>query len=64
MTPQILAPDYGAHNAMLDQAIKRLDYAGSYKDLSTIIVIPGFGQMPTKCVFVLATGDDVFEVMP
>ncbi len=30
MTPQILAPDYGAHNAMLDQAIKRLDYAGSY----------------------------------
>lgn len=27
MTPQILAPDYGAHNAMLDQAIKRLDYA-------------------------------------
>lgn len=50
MTPQILAPDYGAHNAMLDQAIKRLDYAGSYKDLSTIIVIPGFGQMPTKCV--------------
>lgn len=50
MTPQILAPDYGAHNAMLDQAIKRLDYAGSYKDLLTIIVIPGFGQMPTRCV--------------
>lgn len=50
MTPQILAPDYGAHNAMLDQAIKRLDYSGSYKDLSTIILIPGFGQMPTKCV--------------
>lgn len=50
MTPQILAPEYGAHNAQIDSAIKRLDYAGVYKDLSTIIIIPGFGQMPTKCV--------------
>lgn len=50
MTPQIIAPDYGQHNRMLDEAVKRLDYAGAYKDLSTIIITPGFGQMPTKCV--------------
>ena len=50
MTPQIISPDYGAHNAQLDAAIKRLDYAGAYKDLSCIQVVPGFGQMPTKCV--------------
>lgn len=50
MTPQIISPDYGAHNAMLDQAIKRLDYSGVYKDLSCIQIVPGFGQMPTKCV--------------
>lgn len=50
MTPQIIAPDYGQHNRLMDEAIKRLDYQGVYKDLSTIILIPGFGQMPTKCV--------------
>lgn len=50
MTPQILAPDYGAHNRMLDESIRRLDTQGAYKDLSTIVLIPGFGQMPTKCV--------------
>lgn len=50
MTPQIIAPDYGKHNQMMDEAIKRLDYQGVYKDLSTIILVPGFGQMPTKCV--------------
>lgn len=50
MTPQIIAPDYGKHNALMDEAIKRLDYEGSYKDLSTIVLTPGFGQMPTKCV--------------
>lgn len=50
MTPQILCQDYGKHNQMLDEAVKRLDYQGVYKDLSTIILIPGFGQMPTKCV--------------
>lgn len=50
MTPQIIAPDYGKHNALMDEAIKRLDYQGSYKDLSTIVLTPGFGQMPTKCV--------------
>jgi hypothetical protein len=50
MKPQILAPDYGKHNDMLEESIKRLDYQGSYKDLSTIVLVPGFGTMPTKCV--------------
>ena len=50
MKPQILAADYGRHNEMLEESIKRLEYQGSYKDLSTIILVPGFGQMPTKCV--------------
>ena len=50
MKPQILAADYGRHNEMLEESIKRLEYQGSYKDLSTIVLVPGFGQMPTKCV--------------
>jgi hypothetical protein len=50
MQPQILAPDYGKHNAQMDEAIRRLDYSGVYKDLSTIIIIPAFGSVPSKCV--------------
>ncbi len=50
MKPQILAPDYGKHNEMLEESIKRIEYQGSYKDLSTIVLVPGFGTMPTKCV--------------
>lgn len=50
MTPQIIAPDYGKHNQMLDEAVRRLDYQGAYKDLSTIILVPAFGSVPTKCV--------------
>jgi hypothetical protein len=50
MAPQIIAPDYGKHNQMLDEAVRRLDYRGAYKDLSTIILVPAFGQVPTKCV--------------
>lgn len=49
MTPQIIAPDYGKHNQMLDEAIRRLDYSGVYKDLSTIIVIPALETIPSKC---------------
>jgi hypothetical protein len=48
--PEIIAPSYGAHNEMLDQAIKRLEVAGSYKDLSTIIIIPSLGAIPPKVV--------------
>jgi len=50
MTPQIIAPDYGRHNQQMDEAIRRLDTMGAYKDLSTIILVPAFGSVPTKCV--------------
>ena len=48
--PEIIAPDYGEHNRLMDQAIKRIDKSGAYKDLSTIIIIPAFGQIATKVV--------------
>lgn len=48
-TPQIIAPDYGLHNAAIDASIRRLDLAGQYKELSTIVIMPGFGSVPMKC---------------
>lgn len=36
---------------MMDETIKRLEYTGAYKDLSTIIMMPAFGEMPTKCAW-------------
>lgn len=51
VTPQIFSCDLGGvHNSNLNKSITRLDRAGQYKDLSTIIISPGFGSMPTKCV--------------
>ena len=50
MEAQIIAPDYGKHNQMIDDSIRRLNTAGAYKDLSTVQLIPCFGQVPTKCV--------------
>lgn len=50
MKPQIIVPDYGKHNASFDEALKRLDRIGVYKDLSTIVIVPAFGSVPTKCV--------------
>ena len=48
--PKIIAPDYGKHNESMDQAVRRLEQIGYYKDLSTIVIVPGFGSMPTRCV--------------
>jgi hypothetical protein len=48
--PCIIAPDYGKHNQMMDEALKRLDVSGVYKDLSTIIIIPSLGAIPPKVV--------------
>lgn len=51
MKPQIIgAYDGGAHNADLKAADSRLDKSGSYKDLSTVIIIPAKGDVPTKAV--------------
>lgn len=49
--PQIVVPEFsGVHNRDLRAAVKRLDSAQSYKDLSTIIICPTRGQIPAKIV--------------
>lgn len=51
MTPQILSsPDLGRHNADLTNTISRLEGSGAYRDLSTIVVVPALGSVPTKAV--------------
>jgi len=50
MIPQIAMPEVGQHNKDLDTSIERLERAGSYKDLSTIIICPTRGQIPAKVV--------------
>jgi hypothetical protein len=50
MEPQIIALDYGKHNTMMDESLTRLNKNGGYKDLSCILLVPCFGQVPTKCV--------------
>lgn len=51
MKPQIISSfDAGAHNADLQAADVRLDKSGTYKDLSTIIIVPAKESVPTKAV--------------
>lgn len=51
MQPQIISSyDAGKHNADLNQTISRLTQEGAYKDQSTVIIIPAYGQVPTKAV--------------
>jgi len=50
MKPQIIAPDYGKHNANLEATIARLEGDASWKKLDTIILIPAGGTVPTKVV--------------
>jgi hypothetical protein len=51
MKPQIISGfDGGAHNVNLQATNKRLDEGVSYKDVSTIIVIPALDSVPTKAV--------------
>jgi hypothetical protein len=47
--PQIVTTfDAGYHNKDLALSVKRLEKSAAYKDLSTIIVIPALGTLPTK----------------
>jgi hypothetical protein len=48
--PEIICPDYGEHNRMWDQSLKRLEQNGFYKDLSTIILIPALSSIPPRVV--------------
>lgn len=50
MVPQIAMPSVGQHNEDLEKSISRLKVAGTYKDLSTIIICPTRGQIPAKVV--------------
>lgn len=48
--PQIVAPDYGKHNQLIEESIARINKSGAHKDLSTIMIVPAFGSIPTKAV--------------
>lgn len=49
--PQIVVEDYkGFHNKDLEKSQERLAKSGTYKDLSTICVIPTRGMIPAKVV--------------
>ena len=50
MKPQIVATDYGKHNANMDATIRRLQGDASWKKLDTIMLVPAGGSIPTKVV--------------
>jgi hypothetical protein len=51
MQPQIVMPDFvGYHNSDLSKTHARLTQEAGYKDLSTIMLVPAFGSIPTKVV--------------
>lgn len=50
MNPQIIVPDTGYHNKDITAAINRLEAEGAYADLSSVLLIPAFGAVPTKVV--------------
>ena len=50
MKPQIVAPDFGRHNADLDATVRRLKGDSSWKKLDCIMLVPAGGQIPTKVV--------------
>lgn len=52
MSQPVILSDYagGRHNADLDASISRLDREAVWKDLSTVIMTPAGGMLPTKIV--------------
>lgn len=48
MKPQIIAPDYGQHNAQLESSIARVTAAASWKKLDTVIIYPSGPTVPVK----------------
>lgn len=49
--PQIISSyEGGVHNANLEKTVSRLAKSASYKDLSTIMIVPAFGSIPTRVV--------------
>lgn len=50
MKPQIIAPDYGAHNQAIDESIKRIKEGSFWKKLDCIMLVPAGGEIPTKVI--------------
>lgn len=50
MKPQILFPEFGRNNEDRFSAIERFEREVSYKDLSTVILLPAHGSVPTKVI--------------
>jgi hypothetical protein len=46
----VLGVDPGRHNQDMNATLKRLEASGSYKDMSTILIIPCIGSIPVKIV--------------
>jgi hypothetical protein len=50
MKPQIVATEFGRHNADLEASINRVKDSQAWKKLDTIILVPAGGTVPTKVV--------------
>jgi hypothetical protein len=51
MKPQIISSyEGGKHNENLPATVNRLTKEGAYRDLSTVIIVPALGSVPTKAV--------------
>ena len=48
--PCLVAPDYGKHNAHLDEAVRRVNKSSSWKKLDCIWLTPAGDTIPTKVV--------------
>jgi len=50
MEPKVYMPDVGVHNRDIDLAVERLERSKTYRDLSTIIICPTRGLIPSRVV--------------
>jgi hypothetical protein len=53
LKPQLVAPDYGKHNADLEASITRVKGTAAWKRLDTIMIVPTDGSIDTKTVSAL-----------
>jgi hypothetical protein len=50
MKPQFIAPDVGKHNLDVEASTQRVIDSAAWKNLSTIVLVPAGGTVPTKVV--------------
>lgn len=48
--PKIYVPEFGVHNRDLEESARRLDISKTYRDLSTVIICPTRGLIPSRVV--------------